>query len=101
MAAFAHYREVEKKIRDDEEALADPDLRELAEAELPELSGERGKLEQSIQLLLLPADPNDKKNTILEIRSGGDGEEASALRRGPLPHVRALPPSVRAGESRC
>jgi peptide chain release factor 1 len=77
VAAFARYREVEKKIRDDEDALADPDLRSLAEAELPELAGERGQLEQSIQLLLLPADPNDKKNTILEIRSGEGGEEAA------------------------
>jgi peptide chain release factor 1 len=75
--AVARYRDIERKIKDDEEARADPDLREIAEAELPQLEGERGRLEQSIQLLLLPADPNDRKNTILEIRSGEGGEEAA------------------------
>src|SRR5579863_292165 len=75
--AVSRYREVEKKIRDDEEALSDPDLRELAQSELPELHGQRGRLEESIQLLLLPPDPSDKKNTILEIRSGEGGEEAA------------------------
>jgi peptide chain release factor 1 len=77
VAAFARYRDLEKRIRDDEEALGDPDLRELAQAELPGLANERGTLEQAIQLLLLPPDPNDKKNTILEIRSGEGGEEAA------------------------
>src|SRR5579864_9524337 len=75
--AFTRYRDLEKKIKDDEEALADPDLRELAEMELPGLQSERGNLEKSIELLLLPQDPNDKKNTILEIRSGEGGEEAA------------------------
>jgi peptide chain release factor 1 len=75
--AVSRYREVEKRIRDDEEALGDPDLRELAQAELPVLHSQRGRLEESIQLLLLPPDPNDKKNTILEIRSGEGGEEAA------------------------
>jgi peptide chain release factor 1 len=75
--AFGRYRELEKKIRDDEEALADPELRELAELELPELQAERGTLEKRIQLLLLPQDPNDKKNVILEIRGGEGGEEAA------------------------
>lgn len=75
--AFARYRQVEKKIREDEEALADPELREMVEMELPELAAERSELEQQIQLLLLPTDPNDKKNVILEIRGGEGGEEAA------------------------
>jgi peptide chain release factor 1 len=74
---FARFREIERKIREDEEALNDPELRELVEHELPELNTERGVLEKSIQLLLLPTDPNDKKNTVLEIRSGEGGEEAA------------------------
>src|SRR6476660_5952379 len=65
--AFGRYREVEKKIKEDEEALADPELRELAQMEIPELTAERTTLEKEIQLLLLPQDPNDKKNVILEI----------------------------------
>jgi peptide chain release factor 1 len=75
--AFGRYRDVEKKIREDEEALADPELRELAQMEIPELSQERATLEKEIQLLLLPQDPNDKKNVILEIRGGEGGEEAT------------------------
>jgi peptide chain release factor 1 len=75
--AVGRYRDVVKKIHDDEEALGDPDLRELAQAELPELVAARGRLEQAIQLLLLPPDPYERKNTILEIRSGEGGEEAA------------------------
>jgi peptide chain release factor 1 len=77
ISQFARYREVEKKIQEDEDARADPELRELVEMELPGLVAEKTGLEAQIQLLLLPADPNDKKNTILEIRSGEGGEEAS------------------------
>jgi peptide chain release factor 1 len=75
--AFGRYRDLAKKIQEDEEALNDPELRELAQMELPELNAERTELERAIELLLLPADPNDKKNTILEIRSGEGGEEAA------------------------
>jgi len=74
---FALLQEVSKKIKEDEEARDDPELRELAELELPGLEAERTTLEQSIQLLLLPQDPNERKNTILEIRSGEGGEEAA------------------------
>lgn len=74
---FGRYREVEKALTEAREALADPDLRDLAEQELPALENERTTLEGAIQLLLLPVDPNDKKNTILEIRSGEGGEEAA------------------------
>jgi peptide chain release factor 1 len=77
MEAFGRYRDLEKRIRDDEEALGDPELRELAQAELPSLQHERTELEASLQLLLLPPDPTDRKNTILEIRSGEGGEEAA------------------------
>src|SRR3974390_286359 len=75
--AFARYRDLEKKIRDDEEALADPELRELAMGELQGLQTQKTDLEASLQLLLLPPDPHDRKNTILEIRSGEGGEEAA------------------------
>lgn len=75
--AFGRYRDVEKKLKEDNEALADPELRELAELEIPELDAEKTKLVQEIQLLLLPRDPNDEKNVILEIRGGEGGEEAA------------------------
>jgi peptide chain release factor 1 len=77
MRQFSLYREIEKKIRDDEEALADPELRDLVLHELPELQSKREGIARSIELLLLPQDPNDKKNTIIEIRSGEGGEEAA------------------------
>jgi peptide chain release factor 1 len=77
MGALSRYREVERKIRESQDALSDPELRDLAQAELNELSVERDRLEQSLQLLLLPPDPNEQKNTILEMRSGEGGEEAA------------------------
>jgi peptide chain release factor 1 len=77
VSAMSRYHDLEKRIHDDEEALSDPELRELAQAELPLLQAEREELEGSIRLLLLPPDPNERKNTILEIRSGEGGEEAS------------------------
>ncbi len=75
--AFDKYRDLERRIADDEASLADPELREIAELELPELQAERTRLEDSMRTLLLPVDPNDSKNTILEIRQGEGGEEAA------------------------
>jgi peptide chain release factor 1 len=68
---------VERRIREDEEALDDAELGPLARQELPELQEERQQLEQELRVLLLPKDPNDEKNTILEIRGGTGGEEAA------------------------
>jgi len=77
VSAFARLRDLEKKIADDREALADPDLSELAQAELPELEAQKQSLEADLEVLLLPKDPNDEKNTLIEIRSGEGGEEAA------------------------
>jgi peptide chain release factor 1 len=77
VTTFDQYRDVEKRIAEDESALGDPELRELAELELPELRGKLSSLEESMKVLLLPTDPNDSKNTILEIRQGEGGEEAA------------------------
>ncbi len=74
---FSRYQDLLRKIKEDEDALADPELRELVQAELPELNQERAALEKTIQLLLLPPDPNEKKNAIVEIRAGERGEEAA------------------------
>jgi len=77
--AFAEYRRVEKTIADDEAAVAsgDPELKELAEAELAELKPRRESMEAELQKLLLPRDPDDDKNVIVEIRAGTGGDEAS------------------------
>ncbi|MFI5297340.1 MAG: peptide chain release factor 1 [Polyangiales bacterium] len=77
VAAYERLLALDKKIAEDEAALTDPELKELVELELPELRGQRSTLESEIQLLLIPIDPSDAKNTILEIRSGEGGEEAA------------------------
>jgi peptide chain release factor 1 len=74
---FARYQEVQKQLSDDRAALSDPELRELAELEIPELESESEGLTQELNLLLLPSDPNDARNTMLEIRGGTGGEEAA------------------------
>jgi peptide chain release factor 1 len=56
---------------------SDEELRELARAEIPALRQRRDALEEHLRTLLLPKDPNDERNVILEIRAGTGGEEAS------------------------
>jgi peptide chain release factor 1 len=77
VAAFQEWRAIHKQIREDTEALDDPELGPLAEEELPQLQARLAELERQIQILLLPRDPNDDKNTLLEIRGGTGGEEAA------------------------
>ncbi len=77
VAAFARLRDVGKKIADDRDLLDDPELGELARVELPDLEAEQARIEADLQVLLLPKDPNDERNTIVEIRSGEGGEEAA------------------------
>ena len=79
MAALADYRRVEATVRDDEAALAagDAELADLARAELPELKARLATLEAGLKKLLLPRDPDDDKNVIVEIRAGTGGDEAS------------------------
>jgi len=75
--AFAEYQQLEQRIVEDREALSDPELRELAELEIEELEAERQRLDEHLQLLLLPSDPNDARNTVVEVRAGEGGEEAA------------------------
>ena len=56
---------------------SDPDLRQMAELEVTRLEPEVEALENDLRVLLLPKDPNDEKNIILEIRKGAGGDEAS------------------------
>ena len=75
--AYGRYGQVLEDLTGHKEALSDPELKDLAAEEIPALEQERERLEASINLLLLPKDPNDERNTILEIRSGTGGEEAA------------------------
>lgn len=63
-----------KEILDNE---TDPELRELAAAELEENKVKRAQLEEELKILLLPKDPDDDKNVIIEIRGGAGGDEAA------------------------
>src|SRR6185369_10891273 len=83
VAAYRRWRKVVDEIKDNQEMLADPDMKEMAEEELKSLNAEKDQLEADIQLLLLPKDPNDNKSVILEIRAGTGGDE-SALFSGDL-----------------
>jgi len=56
---------------------ADPDLREMAHEEIRSLESKRDALDAEIPLLLIPKDPNDEKNVLLEIRAGTGGDEAA------------------------
>ena len=74
------YRAWKQAGKDGEEAetlLRDPELREMAQEELERSKAERERLEEEIRVLLLPRDPNDKKNVILELRAGVGGEESA------------------------
>ena len=79
MRTLAEYRRVEQTVKDDEAAIAsgDAELAELANAELPELRARMTKLEGELMALVLPPDPDDDKNVIVEIRGGVGGEEAA------------------------
>ena len=74
------YREYRKSLADREEALSllgDPDLKDLAREELERAEADAARLEEELRILLLPKDPNDGKNVIVEIRGGAGGEEAA------------------------
>ncbi len=58
-------------------AESDPDLRELAQLEIERLEPEIAQIEQDLKILLLPKDPLDEKDVVLEIRAGTGGDEAS------------------------
>jgi peptide chain release factor 1 len=76
---FRDWKKAEQELIDARVMLgeSDPDLREMAEAEVTRLEPELAQIEQDLQLLLLPKDPNDEKNIIIEIRKGAGGDEAS------------------------
>jgi peptide chain release factor 1 len=76
---YREYKKVVKEI-DDARALleeaADAEMRELAGAELEDLTARKALIERQLKVLLLPKDPSDEKNVIVEIRAGTGGEEA-------------------------
>jgi peptide chain release factor 1 len=73
---FREYKRVKQGIADAEEMLSDPDMRELAQAELDDLKPRLAPLEQELKVMLLPKDPADEKDVIMEFRPGTGGDEA-------------------------
>jgi peptide chain release factor 1 len=74
---FREYKAVAAQLAATEELVKDPDMRELAQEELRSLELKRDALLAEIKLLLVPKDPNDEKNVVLEIRAGTGGDEAA------------------------
>lgn len=77
---YDRLKSLDKEIAELKEMAADGsdrELAELAEAELAEKKAEREKTEGELKILLLPVDPNDEKNVIIEIRAGAGGDEAA------------------------
>ena len=77
VAAYRAYRDAEGRMADAMELLADPELKALAQEELQQAREDKDRLSEELKLLLLPRDPNDDKNVILEIRGGVGGEEGA------------------------
>lgn len=74
---YRSYLSVEKQITEARDLLSDPDLSAVAESELSRLTAERDSLIEELKLLLIPPDPLDNRNVIMEIRAGVGGDEAA------------------------
>jgi peptide chain release factor 1 len=80
VAAYRDYSTISGELEGAREIVAEADddeMRDMAEAEVEDLSARLDEVEQQLKILLLPADPNDRRNVILEVRAGTGGEEAA------------------------
>ena len=77
VACYRAYLRAQDTAREAEEMLSDPELRALAQEELTGARADMERLQEELKRLLLPRDPNDEKNVILEIRAGIGGEEGA------------------------
>lgn len=77
--AYRRYKEIKSELDDNKELLSDPDpeMKEMARDEIKRLDADKAQLEKELTILLIPKDPRDEKNVILEIRAGTGGEEAA------------------------
>jgi peptide chain release factor 1 len=78
---FQAWKTISKSVKETkalvDESSSDPEMKAMAHEELMELEKRQEKVEQELNILLLPRDPNDEKNVVLEIRAGTGGDEAS------------------------
>jgi peptide chain release factor 1 len=79
VSRYQRYCRIRQEISGSQELLKDPDpdVREMASTEVAELEAEQNALEAQLKLMLLPKDPNDARNVILEVRAGTGGDEAA------------------------
>ena len=77
VTAYRTYVRRQKDLADAQALMSDPDMKELAQEEYQAAKADLERLEEEIRILLLPRDPNDAKNVIVEIRAGVGGEEAA------------------------
>jgi peptide chain release factor 1 len=80
VAKFREYKDILRGVEETKilcESESDPEMRKLAEDELTVLLGREAECEKELQFLLMPKDPNDEKNVLLEIRAGTGGNEAT------------------------
>lgn len=75
--AYQKYKKIESDLEEAKEMTKDPELGEFAKEEINRLNKEKETLESEIEVLLLPKDPNDGKNVIVEIRGAAGGDEAN------------------------
>ncbi len=75
--AYHAYRAAERDMKDAEELMADPEMKELCQETYQAAKQKKEELYQQLQILLLPKDPNDDKSVIMEIRGGVGGEESA------------------------
>ena len=78
--AYREYKDVHEQLKDAKEMLEDKldaDMREMVKEEITELEGQEKELEERLKILLIPKDPNDDKNVIMEIRGAAGGDEAA------------------------
>ena len=74
---YREYKKIQNSIEELKEMLNDKEMHDLAQAELDEARENLPKIEEELKMLLVPKDPNDDKNVIVEIRGGAGGEESS------------------------
>ena len=77
VACYKKYKKVLEQINDAKEMLKDPELGELAKEDLKSLEAEKNDLDAELEILLIPKDPNDDKNVVIEIRGAAGGDEAN------------------------
>ena len=74
---YKEYKKTQEDLKEAEEMLRDPEMKELAEEEAKSAREKLPKLEEELKILLIPKDPDDDKNIICEIRAGAGGDEAA------------------------